>query len=385
MNQKFFKIIMLLVLNIGVLIAGNYSYPVSNYTPGSYDQRKFLSPSNHLGEDIKLSFNTPIYAIGSGTIKRYGSATGYGTLVVAIEHDLKRNETFNLKNGQRKTVKINKFVSIYGHLYKGNLSWKVGQKVNKGDLIGYIQENDKNGDGREHLHFGIFLGQYTKAIFGYTSSRTDGLYKYARAKYFASGKEFITLLNQKNDLKVYDFWQSSYDGIYKASCYKGDWILDAQFKVKNNSDKSIYIEKLALAMHDTNENYLFDLAVRDVYQTLYKGSSLHFDIANAYLTNPGEYKLIAKAYYNDKWHDLSSLNLTVIENNSCPNPTNPVDEYIENFYNMYPDFFGTKVNGPYDCYTNYRCVDYDTGYKIAAHKQDYSLHYKTDKWYKYSH
>jgi len=394
-KQHILKKIILLTLNIGFLIAGNYSYPVPNYTPGSYNNRSFLSPTNHLGEDIKLKYNTPIHAIGTGIIKKYSAASGYGTLVVAIEHDLKENKTFHLKIGQQKTVTVRKFVSIYGHLKKGNLKWKVGQKVNKGDIIGYVQTDALNGDGAEHLHFGIFLDKYRGVVFGYTSNLSYGLFKYAKAKYFASGKEFINFINKNNDFKIYDFWQSANDGIYQASCYKNDWILDAQFKIKNISNSDIYIEKLALAVHDINNNYLFDLAVRDIYQILYQNDSLHFDIAKAYLTKPGKYKLIAKVYYNNSWHNLDSINFTVIKNNNCSNnvedqnntTTNQyiiADIYIKNFYNEYNTIFGNKVKGPYDCYDNYRCTDYDTGYKIAVNKQDLSLYYYINhKWYKY--
>ena len=50
------------------------------YAPGG--------PGNHLGYDIELPEGEPVSSIACGRVVYYGPASGYGTLVVAIEHVL---------------------------------------------------------------------------------------------------------------------------------------------------------------------------------------------------------------------------------------------------------------------------------------------------------
>jgi murein DD-endopeptidase MepM/ murein hydrolase activator NlpD len=92
------------LLGIGILmipvIASAWRYPVTPYVPGSYAGRSFFYDSDHLGEDVLLAEGAAVRAIGSGTIKVYRSATGYGELVVVIEHSLGNNFTFKNAYGQ---------------------------------------------------------------------------------------------------------------------------------------------------------------------------------------------------------------------------------------------------------------------------------------------
>jgi murein DD-endopeptidase MepM/ murein hydrolase activator NlpD len=163
-------------------------YPCADYIPGSYASRGF-SPFGigHLGEDIALLEGTPIYAIASGVIKYYGAATGYGTLVVAIEHDLGEETSHSFSVGHSKTVTMRNYCSIYGHLRKNSLSWQVGNEVQKGDIIGYVQNAATNGDGNEHLHFGLFVHEYRGVVYGYYNAAIP----LATETHWVSGKEFI--------------------------------------------------------------------------------------------------------------------------------------------------------------------------------------------------
>ena len=138
--------------------AWSFRYPTSGYRGGSYSNRDFLSPSNHIGEDSAHGHFTPVYAIANGVVKqvRRGNSQGYGSVVV-IEHVLPSQELVQ---------------SIYGHLCNHTttqITVNIGQLVTKGDLIGYIGDDAENGDGAEHLHLGIKLGAYDAYYCGYTS------------------------------------------------------------------------------------------------------------------------------------------------------------------------------------------------------------------------
>lgn len=141
----------------------NFDTPVpqNQFIPGSYADRNFLSPLNHLGQDIALLQETPVNSIGAGKIVWYGPASGYGELVAVIEHDLFDNRLFN--NGNKQSVSTSFFISIYGHLRKSAkrggvpLPFKIGDYVEAGETIGYVNDNAHNGDGAEHLHLGARL------------------------------------------------------------------------------------------------------------------------------------------------------------------------------------------------------------------------------------
>lgn len=130
-----------------------------------YGHRGFLDVYQnvkHLGRDIAYAEGTAIHPIACGTIRFYGSASGYGTLAAVVEHELA--SPIAVLNGEGEPVTITRFLSIYGHLRKssqsdgtGHLSWKVGDAVQPSDTIGYIQDDAQNGDGPEHLHLGIRL------------------------------------------------------------------------------------------------------------------------------------------------------------------------------------------------------------------------------------
>lgn len=148
-------------LSYGYDLAKKFCYPVDNYIGGSYYNR--IVGNGHLGEDERLDALTPVYAICNGNILPspvYGPHCCYG-MVQAMEFRY-------IEDGAEK-----KAVFIIGHL-----SNRIGYKPHKpgevkiGDIIGYIAhdeglppkdcsgcfENDENGDGSEHGHFGLRLG-----------------------------------------------------------------------------------------------------------------------------------------------------------------------------------------------------------------------------------
>lgn len=131
------------------------------FVPGSYDKRAFLSPANHLGEDVKLPEGAPVAAIAAGRIVYYGPATGYGELVVAIEHRLAAPVT--VRNGAGDLRTFATFLTIIGHLRPSQvrggqtLGRKTGDCVGPGQVLGFVNDDAHNGDGAEHAHFGARL------------------------------------------------------------------------------------------------------------------------------------------------------------------------------------------------------------------------------------
>lgn len=87
----------------------------------------------HYGMDFSARRGTPIYATGNGTVTRAdANSIGYGRHI-RIDHG------FN-------------YVSLYAHLSKYNV--KKGQKVKRGDIIGYVGSTGRSV--APHLHYEIF-------------------------------------------------------------------------------------------------------------------------------------------------------------------------------------------------------------------------------------
>lgn len=175
-------------------IADILDFPIDEplYSPGSYNDRSFYYDENHLGEDIDFSEGTPVKAIGNGILVWYSPAEGYGELVAVIEHDLGKEYSF--PNAYKQIVRTNKILSIYGHIRKKEnrndlkeCKWKVGDYVEKGKIIGYINDDEHNGDGEEHLHLGIRLSNKTIA-----NERDPGLWFRGYEKGTNFGKDFAS-------------------------------------------------------------------------------------------------------------------------------------------------------------------------------------------------
>lgn len=98
----------------------------------------------HAAEDYKLPAGSPVYAFADGEISFSGPMGGYGWLII-IDHPWAD------------------IYSLYGHLSPSRWKLESGE-VKKGDLIGYLGDEDENGGSpenplRTHLHFGIRVGQ----------------------------------------------------------------------------------------------------------------------------------------------------------------------------------------------------------------------------------
>lgn len=114
---------------------GRFSGPLQNYRVTSgYGHRKRPTAgatTNHSGIDLAAPTGTPIYATHSGYVTNAGWSDGYGY-----------NVTLNAGNGVE---------SFYGHNSRNTV--KPGQKVQKGQLIGYVGNTGVSTG--PHLHYGV--------------------------------------------------------------------------------------------------------------------------------------------------------------------------------------------------------------------------------------
>ena len=91
------------------------------------------SRKKHYGMDFSAVRGTPVYATGDGKIVRADNrASGYGNHI-RVDHGFG-------------------YVSLYAHLNKYNV--KKGQKVKRGDIIGYVGNTGRSV--ASHLHYEIF-------------------------------------------------------------------------------------------------------------------------------------------------------------------------------------------------------------------------------------
>lgn len=127
-----------------------------------YRGRRFYADGNHLGHDVLLAEGDAVRAIGCGTVVVSRPADGYGTLAVVIEHHLSR--PVRVQNGAGELMDVRSFLSIYGHLRPSasldggdDTGLVAGSHVEPGQVVGFVERRDRNGDGDEHVHIGIRL------------------------------------------------------------------------------------------------------------------------------------------------------------------------------------------------------------------------------------
>ena len=88
-------------------------------------------PRFHYGMDFTAPTGTDVFATGNGIVKEIGRESGYGNIVV-IDHGYG-------------------YETLYGHLLKSNV--KVGQQINRGDVIGFI--GSSGASTAPHLHYEV--------------------------------------------------------------------------------------------------------------------------------------------------------------------------------------------------------------------------------------
>lgn len=180
------------------------SYPISPayFVCGSYENRSFLSPRNHVACDFAVAEETPVYAMTDGRIVWYGPASGYGELVVVVETTF--GEPIAFRNGGDTSTRTSTILVITGHLRNARtrggtpLAWRVGDMVHAGDLIGFVNDDAHNGDGLPHVHCGTRLMSMSDAMsadpgYWFRGYDNDGRYRHQ----FASPIHVFETLNER--------------------------------------------------------------------------------------------------------------------------------------------------------------------------------------------
>jgi murein DD-endopeptidase MepM/ murein hydrolase activator NlpD len=101
------------------------------------------TPKMHKGLDFTASQGTPIYATGNGTVKSSGfSESGYGNHVI-INHGYG-------------------YETLYGHMVR--IKARVGQKVKRGEVIGWVGSTGKSTG--PHCHYEVHInGQEVDPVY----------------------------------------------------------------------------------------------------------------------------------------------------------------------------------------------------------------------------
>ncbi len=107
----------------------------------------------HYGVDLTAPRNTPIHAAGDGIVVRADWAGGYGNCV-RINHGYG-------------------YLTLYGHMQKYIV--KSGQKVKRGDIIGYVGNTGLSTS--PHLHYEVRInGKPVNPVNFYYNDLTDEEY-----------------------------------------------------------------------------------------------------------------------------------------------------------------------------------------------------------------
>ena len=123
---------------------GGYIEKRSIYNRSSHFNQKLSETERniHLGLDLWIEADTPIFAPLDGQIHSFKNNTNYGDYgpTIILKHDV---------NGIT-------FYTLYGHLSLPSLDQKVvGQTIKRGEQIAALGTAEVNGDYPPHLHFQI--------------------------------------------------------------------------------------------------------------------------------------------------------------------------------------------------------------------------------------
>jgi murein DD-endopeptidase MepM/ murein hydrolase activator NlpD len=148
----------------GADISDSFTYPMDPYVEGHRYYNEWtdvFGGKYHAAQDCQGKGGDPVYAVANGVVSySYGEGgewAWYGYLIT-IDHQL--------PDGSR-------VYSLYGHLSTRRWKKLEGEVVHKGDLIGYLGDDDEDGNltgWGPHLHFGIRMGKksdYYDFLVGY--------------------------------------------------------------------------------------------------------------------------------------------------------------------------------------------------------------------------
>jgi len=193
-NERWTIIVTICLFLVGYMsiqqYADSFQKPVTGINPtiNKHSSLVGLGPyayGYHLGQDFIAKEGTEVRACAAGHIIRYKSnPKGYGELYICIKHYFSSPVDIGVKYLDHKTNKIvskeyqtSEVISLYGHIRnkkhrndKTKLSHAIFQWVDKGELIGFINDKEHMGLGStEHLHFHMIIadagyGAYYRGI-----------------------------------------------------------------------------------------------------------------------------------------------------------------------------------------------------------------------------
>jgi putative cell wall-binding protein len=161
-------------------LAGVWQFPLDR--PWNIDPEfQYGSPwggAYHMAEDVEAPAGTAVHAAANGVVRKLVNFQGYQEYggVALIEH---------------QSVTGSKNVSLYGHLDPYRFKVKVGQIVNRGDVIGYLGSREINGGWKTHLHFGIRKGAYTTQWIYYGFGDANALKQWEKASVYVPARSSI--------------------------------------------------------------------------------------------------------------------------------------------------------------------------------------------------
>ena len=144
-----------IALNKAKIAFGGYLEARSIYQRSNYFNTSDIETERniHLGLDLWIAKDTPIYSPLDATVHSYKNNNNFGDYgpTIVLQHE----------------VDDRCFYTLYGHLSLASIeNLKVGQKVKKGDQIATLGDASINGDYPPHLHFQIikdmqdYIGDY---------------------------------------------------------------------------------------------------------------------------------------------------------------------------------------------------------------------------------
>ena len=150
LRVTFIFLVLLIVLKsaYGADVSDSFTYPTSPYVEVHryYDEWAEVFGKYHAAQDLQGKGGDPVYAVANGVVSfSYGEGGEWAMYgyVITIDHQLPDGSGV---------------YSLYGHLSTRRWKKSEGEVVHKGDIIGYVGDDDEDGSLTQwgpHLHFGI--------------------------------------------------------------------------------------------------------------------------------------------------------------------------------------------------------------------------------------
>lgn len=167
--------------------------------------RVFKNKGNVITQAFKKRVHNGIDLVGTGYTLDYITAHSEGT-VVAVRNNYKTNDKTGCSYGNYVKIKHNGYYTLYAHMKCNSVTVRVGQKVSKGQVIGYMG-NTGHSFGA-HLHFEV-------------RDKNDN---------FINPTPYINA-----DLPVNNPVEPDYTGVITYQAYAGEWLPEVK-KCDNTAD-----------------------------------------------------------------------------------------------------------------------------------------------------